>query len=139
MRRFFESLNWKGYIFVIALTVGSVAALFFTFHAISGVFTTEETKTTGAYTEAPTITIPAEQPSEYIFRDADGTPVDWQALTSSWVAEAGFEKRYELTDTERWKIASVITAEAEGEPFAGKVAVAQCILQACEDDGSGPF
>lgn len=42
-------------------------------------------------------------------------------------------------DAERWEIASVITAEAEGEPFAGKVAVAQCILQACEDDGIGPF
>ena len=54
-------------------------------------------------------------------------------------AEAGFEKRYIITDEERYELASAITAEAIGEPFAGKVAVAQCILQACEDDGIRPI
>lgn len=138
--RFFKTLNWKGRIFMAALILGTMAALFFAFQAIAGMFTPEETGTTGAAgAEVPAITAPTEQPPEYIFRDADGTPVDWQALTAAWAAEAGFEKRYELTDAERWEIASVITAEAEGEPFAGKVAVAQCILQACEDDGIGPF
>ena len=47
--------------------------------------------------------------------------------------------RYDLTDEERRAVASAVTAEAEGEPFAGKVAVAQCILQACEDDEIGPL
>ena len=46
--------------------------------------------------------------------------------------------RYALTDAERREVASVVTAEAMGEPYAGKVAVAQCILQACEDDGIRP-
>lgn len=46
--------------------------------------------------------------------------------------------RYELTEEERWVVASVVTAEAAGEPYMGKVAVAQCILQACEDDGIRP-
>lgn len=139
-RRFFKSLNWKGRIFVAALALGTVAALFFTFQAIAGMFAPEETETTGATgAEVPAITTPAEQLPEYIFRDGEGLPVDWQGLTAAWAAEAGFEKRYDLTDAERWEIASVITAEAEGEPFAGKVAVAQCILQACEDDGIGPF
>lgn len=46
--------------------------------------------------------------------------------------------RYELTEAERWVVASVVTAEAGGEPFEGQVAVAQCILQACEDDGIRP-
>lgn len=46
--------------------------------------------------------------------------------------------RYELTEEERWVVASVVTAEAAGEPYLGKVAVAQCILQACEDDGIRP-
>ena len=32
----------------------------------------------------------------------------------------------------------MITAEAEGEPLAGKVAVAQCVLQTCEDEGIRP-
>lgn len=76
---------------------------------------------------------------EYIFRDGDGTPVDMQNMTNAWAAEAGYVKRYELTDAERWEVASVVTAEAGGEPYAGMVAVAQCILQTCEDDGIRPF
>jgi hypothetical protein len=46
--------------------------------------------------------------------------------------------RYKLTEEERWVVASVVTAEAAGEPYMGKVAVAQCILQACENDGIRP-
>lgn len=46
--------------------------------------------------------------------------------------------RYELTDAERWLVASVVTAEAGGEPYEGMMAVAQCILQASEDDGIRP-
>lgn len=79
-----------------------------------------------------------KQAAEYIFKNDDGAPVDLQAITTAWAAEAGYEKRYDITDAERWEIASTVTAEAEGEPFAGKVAVAQCILQACEDDGIRP-
>lgn len=45
---------------------------------------------------------------------------------------------YELTELERWTIASVVTAEAGGEPYAGKMAVAQCIYQAVKDDGIRP-
>lgn len=88
---------------------------------------------TEAATEAPA------EPPAYIFRDGDGCPIDVQHMTDAWAAEAGFEKRYNITDAERWEIASVITAEAVGEPFAGKVAVAQCILQACEDSGIRPI
>ena len=61
-----------------------------------------------------------------------------EQLTAAWASEAGFEKRYELTDDERLEIAQVLTAEADGEPFAGKVAVAQCILQTCEDTDMRP-
>lgn len=79
-----------------------------------------------------------EEP-EYIFMNDDGVSVDWQTMTDAWAAEAGMEKRYDITDAERWVLASVITAEAVGEPYAGKVAVAQCILQACEDDDIRPY
>lgn len=79
-----------------------------------------------------------EEPPAYIFRNGDGYPIDIQRMTDAWAAEARIEKRYNLTDAERWEIASVITAEAAGEPFAGKMAVAQCILQSCEDDGVRP-
>lgn len=73
-----------------------------------------------------------------IFEDTDGALIDMQSMTSAWAAEAGFEKRYDLTDSERWIVASVVTAEAQTEPFAGKMAVAQCILQGCEDEGMRP-
>lgn len=79
-----------------------------------------------------------KQAAEYIFKNDDGAAVDLQAMTTAWATEAGYEKRYDITDAERWEIASAVTAEAVGEPFAGKVAVAQCILQACEDDGIRP-
>ena len=46
--------------------------------------------------------------------------------------------RYELTDYERYVVASVVTAESAAEPFEGKMAVAQCILNACEKDGIRP-
>ena len=64
------------------------------------------------------------EPEGYIFKYGEGYAVDMEQLTAAWASEAGFEKRYELTDDERLEIAQVLTAEADGEPFAGKVAVA---------------
>lgn len=74
----------------------------------------------------------------YVFQNSNGYPVNIEKLTSSWAYKAGVEKRYNLTDEERYELAQAITAESAGEPFAGKVAVAQCILQACEDDKIRP-
>lgn len=45
---------------------------------------------------------------------------------------------YAMTDAERWEVASVVEAEAGGEPYAGKLAVAQCVFQAVKDDGVRP-
>lgn len=95
-------------------------------------------QTAASISETPAATQKLEPASTFVFMDGDGYPVDWKRLTDAWTAEAGFKKRYALTDAERLEIAQVITAEAEGEPFAGKVAVAQCILQTCEDDGIRP-
>lgn len=124
--RFYKSLNWKGRTLLVLLAVLVLAVLFLTARAITGAI-----ETSGAERQ--------DKPIEYIFRDGEGHPVDVEAMTTAWATEAGHEKRYALTDAERWEIASVITAEAVGEPYAGKVAVAQCILQACEDDGLRPF
>ena len=77
-------------------------------------------------------------PAVYYFEYGDGCPINMAELTSAWASEAGFEQRYTLTDAERWELASVVTAEAGDEPLAGKMAVAQCVLQACEDDGTRP-
>ena len=65
-------------------------------------------------------------------------PVKSETTTNTKATEAKSQKRYELTEAERWEVASVVTAEAGGEPFEGKIAVAQCILQACEDEGIRP-
>ena len=46
--------------------------------------------------------------------------------------------RYELSDAERAVVEQVVMAEAGGEPYDGQVAVAQCILSACEKDGIAP-
>ena len=46
--------------------------------------------------------------------------------------------RYELSDAERTVVEQVVMAEAGGEPYNGQVAVAQCILAACEKDGIAP-
>lgn len=82
----------------------------------------------------------AAAPVDLFYADDNGEThaINWEALTNAWAAEAGFEKRYELTDEERLIVCQVVQAEAGGEPYAGKVAVAQCILQACEDDGIRP-
>ena len=72
----------------------------------------------------------------FVGKDAtEPTRLDVEAMTSAWAAEAGFSKRYNLTDEERWEVARTLEAEAGAEPFCGKMAVAQCILQAAEDDG----
>ena len=127
-RRFYKRLNWKGRIFFAALIV-AVLALIIPIIARGVGHTTAEPKA---------VNVEADKLPEYIFRDGEGHPVDLESMTDTWAAETGIEKRYSLTDAERLEIASVITAEAAGEPYAGKVAVAQCILQACEDDEIRP-
>lgn len=47
-------------------------------------------------------------------------------------------KRYELTAEERAEIESVVMAECGGEPREGIIAVAQCILNACEESNISP-
>ena len=134
---FFKRGKWKCAL-VLALAVLAGLAVLFLLHWL--IFSSDGSDTTAAYTpEPPELTIePEDKPQTYIFKDGDGYPVDWEHLTDAWAKEAGYEKRYPLTDDERLEIAQVITAEAAGEPFAGKVAVAQCILQVCEDEGIRP-
>lgn len=46
--------------------------------------------------------------------------------------------RYYLTVDERELICEVVMAESGTEPFDGKMAVSQCILNACEQTGKRP-
>lgn len=132
-RRFF-----KRYRRAILLAAVVIVAVFALFRSISPGKAPDTTEAADSTLPPQETTAPGTEPPTYYFNNGDGTPVSWQELTDAWAREAGFEKRYELTDAERWEIASVITAEAEGEPLAGKVAVAQCVLQTCEDEGIRP-
>lgn len=132
-----KRLNWRTLLTVLL----ALLIVFFLTRCTTGSGkdpgTTGEPKATAEATTAPEPE--PSQPAVYIFRDGEGYPVNMEGLTNAWAAEAGFEKRYTITDEERYELASAITAEAVGEPYAGKVAVAQCILQACEDDGIRPL
>lgn len=131
---FFKHLNMKRIIFLVLAGLAAFSLLHWWLSPSDG---------SGDMAADPTQPSQmAEEPEEaaepYIFRDGDGYPINVQHMTDAWATEAGYEKRYELTDAERLEIAQVVTAEAEGEPFAGKVAVAQCILQTCEDEALSP-
>ena len=131
LRRFCKRLNWKR---IGGLAVTTVVIVFAA-RGVVGMFSEHtQTKTAPVTTSSPA----AEESQPYVFYYKDGQAVSWEDVTDAWAAEAGIQKRYALTDAERLEIAQVLTAEAGGEPFAGKIAVAQCILQTCEDEGIRP-
>lgn len=111
----------------------------------SGKKTINAAPETEATTSTPTST-PVQEPTEaakeqiFAYLTSTGEPqlIDMEGLAKAWAAEAGFEIRYQLTDAERYEVAQIVTAEAAGEPLAGKIAICQCILQACEDDEIRP-
>lgn len=77
-------------------------------------------------------------PMEHLPRSAAQEPAEPIPEPTPKEVEEPKVYRYELTEAERLEIASVVTAEAGGESYEGMVAVAQCILQASEDDGLRP-
>ena len=132
---FFKRRSWPQ---ALALALVALSVFFLLHWLIVSARGTDKMVASIPETPTPTPTHEATEAPTFVFMDDEGIPVDWEHLTDAWAAEAGYEKRYALTDAERLEIAQVITAEAVGEPFAGKVAVAQCILQVCEDEGIRP-
>lgn len=70
------------------------------------------------------------------------TPTEW-SVDEPYITEPAepvlqLAARYELTAEERDLVERVVMAEAGGESYEGKMAVAQCILNACERDGKRP-
>lgn len=63
------------------------------------------------------------------------TAVEAKAET---VLQSTASVRHPLTDNERDTVERVVMAEAGAEPYVGKMAVAQCILNACEQEGKSP-
>lgn len=63
------------------------------------------------------------------------TAVEAKAET---VLQSTASVRYALTAAERDEIERVVMAEAGSEPYIGQMAVAQCILNACEQENERP-
>lgn len=108
---FCKQVYWGRVVLVLLAIVGAFYILSLLVDGIAGAVENVEDKR-------------RDTPGEYIFFTEENVRTE--------------SKRYELTDAERREVASVVTAEAGGEPYEGKIAVAQCILQACEDDGIRP-
>lgn len=120
IKRLISRLNTRRIVFLVAGACMTVVIVICIVKLVAGHSNTEtEIKTSGT----------ASEYDLYINMDE---------LTKAWASEAGFERRYALTDEERYEIAQVVTAEADGECFAGKMAICQCILQAAEDDDIRP-
>lgn len=130
---------WRRLFYLLAVVILIVLALVFAVRAVTERSAEEpvEKEQAQAITTADT---QAQALADLFKAQTNGETItiNWEALTNAWAAEAGFEKRYTLTDEERLIVCQVVQAEAGGEPFAGKVAVAQCILRACEDDEIRP-
>ena len=85
----------------------------------------------------PTSNVSAVEPYTGVGRDTERVKTEYVFVYDEQTEKAP-EWRFKLTDEELREVASVVTAEAAGEPYAGKVAVAQCILLSCEEDGIRP-
>lgn len=94
-----------------------------------------------------------EDSEEYLMYLESQKHIDYEALDeavaeyeeapyeSERIEEAIYElpnKRYELTDEELYLVCGIVAAEAENEPYDGKMAVAQTILNHCERSGGRP-
>ena len=69
-------------------------------------------------------------------------PTEPEAATEAepeTVLQSTASVRYALTAAERNEIERVVMAEAGAEPYIGQMAVAQCILNACEQEDKRPL
>ena len=68
-------------------------------------------------------------------------PTEPEAATEAepeTVLQSTASVRYALTAAERDEVERVVMAEAGAEPYIGQMAVAQCILNACEQENARP-
>ena len=85
---------------------------------------------------------------EYIFPQSEtnipNEPIEIEYIELSQPVETAykikneFEPVFELSDYERWVVCCMVAGESKGESYEGQWAVAQCIYQACINDGLQP-
>ena len=61
-----------------------------------------------------------------------------QPVETAYKIENEFKPVFELSDYERWVVCCMVAGESAGESYEGQWAVAQCIYQACINDGLQP-
>ena len=71
-----------------------------------------QTKNAPTATSSPA----AEEPQSYVFYYKDGQAVNWEDVTDAWAAEAGFQKRYTLTDADDWRSLRCSQPKPEANP-----------------------
>lgn len=77
-------------------------------------------------------------PKTYYVESSDA-PTEPEAVAEpTTVLQSTASVRHPLTGDERDTVERVVMAEAGTEPYVGKMAVAQCILNACEQEGKSP-
>lgn len=77
-------------------------------------------------------------PKTYYVESSDA-PTEPEAVAEpTTVLQSTASVRYALTAAERDEIERVVMAEAGAEPYIGQMAVAQCILNACEQENARP-
>lgn len=82
--------------------------------------------------------ITSAMPKTYYVESSDA-PTEPEAVAEpTTVLQSTASVRYALTAVERNEIERVVMAEAGAEPYIGQMAVAQCILNACEQEGKSP-
>lgn len=61
-----------------------------------------------------------------------------QPVETAYKIENEFEPVFDLSEEERWTTCCMVAGESKGESYEGQWAVAQCIYQACINDGLQP-
>lgn len=113
---------------IIAIVAAAVALI---------VLGTRATSQSENYVPAP-IPQPAPLVSEERQPDPDTTPPPSPAPITTPEPEPPAACRFPLAQEERDLTERVVMAEAGGESYEGQMAVAQCILNACEKTGGQP-
>lgn len=92
--------------------------------------------------DIPTILAACELATSFILDTANDAgltePETATEAEPETVLQSTASVRYALTAAERDEVERVVMAEAGAEPYVGQMAVAQCILNACEQENERP-
>lgn len=120
----------KTYRHLFRLAVAVILALGFLIGVlISHISHISSEAVTDTHTAVPESSITEDAPIAETPETPASEPEDLQQVAAAF---------YSLTDEQRTLIEQVVSAESRGEPYEGQVAVAQCILNACQKDDITP-